>query len=78
MTIKAIHGAFVPGAPDERVVDLLEGYLKEAKAGNLRSVAVVGVTTDGTVTTAWRHNSDLFTMVGGVAWLQQRLVNTED
>jgi hypothetical protein len=74
MTVKAIHGALIPGEADPKIVKLLEDYLVEAKAGRLRGVAIVAVTEDQTVSTGWRHNAEYFNLLGGVAWLQQRIL----
>lgn len=61
------------------VVETLEAALEQAKAGDIRSVALAVVRPTGACNTAWSDcNAAAAPLVGAVALLQKRLVNTFD
>lgn len=63
----------VPG-----VVQLLEEILERAKAGEIRSIAIAGVTLARGSTTAWHHENDCFTLAGVVGSLNYRIQEAID
>jgi len=68
-----------PAVIREEVVDLLEEALRDARAGNIASVAVAVVLADGmTVRTAHSRSDHHPALLGSVALLQDRLLRVLD
>jgi len=63
----------VPGT-----IELLESLLVMAKEGTLRSVAVAFTKHERQIVTDWHSNNEFFTLIGGVAWLQKRMLDGSD
>lgn len=72
--VKHLYGSTPPNEPVPEVVALAEDMLAQAKAGSLRSMAVVGVRSNNHVMTAWHEEGQYFTVLGGLSWLSQRMV----
>lgn len=60
--------------PNDKVVKLLEGFLERAKAGELRSIALVGLNPEGSVS-AWHHDNELQALLGAVLVVQHRILS---
>lgn len=60
------------------VVEMLESLLEQAKRGELQAVAVAGVQgEEGSVITGLSSGEGkVFTLLGGVRYLEQRLMGT--
>lgn len=74
--VKHLYGNTPPNEPVPEVVELAEDMLAQAKAGTLRSLAVVGVRSNNHVMTAWHEEGQYFTVLGGLSWLSQRMVTS--
>ena len=64
--------------PCTEVIDYLERILKEAKEGNIGSMAAILVTPAGDVITGWSYRpltANGHHLIAGTAYLQQRLIN---
>lgn len=61
--------------PVQGSIELLERLLAMAKDGTLRSVAVAFTKNERGIVTDWHNNDEFFTLIGGVAWLQQRMLD---
>lgn len=61
--------------PQPRVIHLLEDLLQKARDGQLQDVAVVGITPNRRVVTGLSAHDNLFNLAGGLAYLQQKVVN---
>lgn len=73
--VVALPGAPVPGyqvVPE--TVEILRGMLALAERGEVRSLAIAYTDADRKVVTNWHNNGEYFLMIGGVAWLQQRML----
>lgn len=66
--------AAVKPKPNDKVVELLENFLQRAKDGDLRSVALVGLNQEGSVS-AWHHNNELQTLLGAILVVQHRILS---
>lgn len=74
--VHLMPGATVPmGEPVSETVDLLERLLVMARAGNLRSVAVVYSFGDHGLRTDWNSENEFFALIGGVGWLHKRMLD---
>ena len=60
--------------PNARVVELLESFLKRAKDGEIRSIALVGLNSEGS-TSAWHHDNEMQTLLGAVLVVQHRILS---
>lgn len=75
---------FLPGSPmpenmpSQKVIDLLEKLLAQAKAGDMPSVAVAWFNGGRQVFTAWQSEGQHMALLGGVTWLQQRMAAEGD
>lgn len=73
-------GSPVPPPPgDAEAITLLEDLLQRARAGEITAAAVVCQTADHGVATAWTlgASGSVFTLLGGVAELQHRLLTEQ-
>lgn len=62
----------VPGEPADEVVEFLEGLLESAKAGDLRSIAVVSADKGNRVTTGWSGQPNMvMATLGGLRTLER-------
>lgn len=57
----------------ESVVEILEGALARAKAGELTSVGICGTTIGGAMTTCFSDSDNLGCLLGAAAMLVHRL-----
>lgn len=75
MTVTPLHNA--NDEPDETVVQALEHALKLAQSGELRSVVIAGdLVGNRTYTNFVTH--DLLTLMGMLAFLQQRVASKKE
>lgn len=79
MTDKVVQLNVVPvrGAPNEHAIARIEGFLAAARAGELTSVAIVGLQADGSMLTGIDvHDGDnLFYILGGIEYLKRQYVD---
>jgi hypothetical protein len=79
--IRNLPGASLPmGEPAPDTIKLLEELLERARSGDLRSIAVAYTVGDHAMRTDWNNEHEFMELIGGVAWLQSRMVdalNTE-
>lgn len=68
------HG--IEGEPNQVLIDVLENLLARAKDGQVQSFIGCGFTADGCRISTWvDHHSDVYQMLGSLAWLQHEYVN---
>lgn len=60
------------------VIETLEAALEEAKAGKIRGVAIAVVRPDMALNTSWSDSDAAAPLVGAVALLQKRIVQSLD
>lgn len=61
------------------VIETLETALEQARAGDIRSIAIAVVRPSGSCNAAWSDCNDVAApLVGAVALLQKRLINQFD
>lgn len=61
------------GVPKPEVIAILEEALKEAKAGNVESLAVAYVRFSGGTTTNWENSQNTLRAIGAVSHLLTRM-----
>lgn len=64
----------VNAEPNKHVIEHLEDALRQARSGNLRSVALVGATRGNTMYFSWDSNNDTPGLVGGVEMLKHDML----
>lgn len=62
--------------PDGAVVHQLEQMLERARSGEVRQVCIAGRMTGGEIATVIAGENMAFTMLGGLRYLEHRLVGT--
>lgn len=72
--VKSIDGSTPVGVAVPETIALLERTLERAKSGELRSVAIAGITQNGYATTEWHSEGELFALCGAVTWLSSRII----
>jgi hypothetical protein len=55
---------------------MLEDMLQRARAGEVVAIAIVGITRDGSALRFWEANGRAIELVGGVAILQNRMIDS--
>jgi hypothetical protein len=60
------------------VIETLEDALEDAKAGNIRSVAIAVVRPDLALNACWSDSDSAAPLIGAVALLQKRLIEALD
>lgn len=58
---------------NKEAMRVLEIMMERVKSGEIQVVAVVGVSSDGEVTTAWSRCLNFSLLLGGVSYLMHRL-----
>lgn len=75
--VVSLDGKTVAGnEPVIATVELLRGLLAGAEAGDVRSIAMAWTDGNHKVITSWHNNGEYFFLIGGVAWLQQRMLDS--
>lgn len=64
----------LPLEPVPETIQVLERMLERAKAGEVRSVAMVATRGNRDVVTDWSNNNEFFALMGGVDWLKHRML----
>jgi hypothetical protein len=67
-----------PAAIHESVVDRLEEALERARAGEVASVALAFVSSDGSTWCSWSETDDFARQLGSIARLQHRMNIRQD
>lgn len=62
-----------PGADSERVIELLEKMLEDARNGDIVGIGVAAVRANGFITTAWHSGNRWSAVVASVSTLAFRL-----
>lgn len=60
------------------VIEVLEAALQDAKDGNVRGVALAVVRPDLALNTSWSDSSAAAPLIGAVALLQKRIIESLD
>lgn len=71
--VVAIGGCTPPDQSVPETVRLLEDMLLKARSGEIRSVAIVGVKTNGHVVSAYHSEDQYYTLLGAASWLAHRM-----
>lgn len=71
--VVGIGGAVPVGQAVPETVRVLEEMLARAKRGEIRSVAVVGVTNQDVCVTVWNSDAQYYTLLGAASWLAYRM-----
>lgn len=63
------------GEPDEELAAMLDQLAADARSGQLRAIAYVGVTSERAINTNWAGHCDLHDMMAGTNVLNHRLLS---
>lgn len=77
--VKSLPNAHTPlNEPVEAVIKMLEDFLAQAKAGEIRSLAIAAVGFNNNGITAYYTEHQTFTLIGSTQYLVGRMVNVCD
>lgn len=71
--VVGLNGNIPQGQAVPETVRVLEEMLARAKRGELRSVAIVGVTDQDNCLTVWNSDNQYYTLLGAASWLAYRM-----
>jgi hypothetical protein len=74
------EGGVIPGVvmePDLDLIAKIDGWLTDAKSGQLRAMAYVMIDRDRAVVTGWTGRADGHDMLGGVSLLAFRYMKAD-